>query len=342
MEHLATEEATKNALVMPFIAALGYDVFNPLEVVPEYVADVGTKKGEKVDYAILRDNQVLMLFEAKKAGVNLRDAERSQLFRYFSVTKARVAVLTNGTDFLFFSDLERPNIMDELPFLEANLLDLRDTDLRALERLGKENFDLDRVLSQASQLKYTAEIRRILADQLDEPEEEFVRFFFARAAPKKQFRASAKEEWTGLVRKAFQQFLAERVGARLRVALEQEDVAAGRARDPEASVDAELEVVGKEGVETTEDELEGFRIVRAIVRGTIAVDRVAHRDAKVYFAILVDDNNRKPLCRLHLNRATWYISLFDSDKSEEKHVLNCLEDIYGHADALREAAARYA
>jgi len=63
---LETEEATKNALVMPFIAALGYDVFDPDEVIPEFTADVGIKKGEKVDYALRRNGEVIMLVEAKK------------------------------------------------------------------------------------------------------------------------------------------------------------------------------------------------------------------------------------------------------------------------------------
>lgn len=341
VEHLATEEATKNALVMPFIAALGYDVFDPTEVVPEFVADVGTKKGEKVDYAILRDGQVLMLIEAKRAGANLREADRSQLFRYFTVTKARVAVLTNGTDFLFFSDLEKPNVMDELPFLEAELLDLRENAVVAMERLGKENFDLDRVLSQASQLKFTAEIRRVLAEQLEGPEEEFVRFFFSRALPDGRFVSSVREQWTSLVQKAFQQFIADRVSARLRNALEQEDVAAGNAPEPDGD-EGEEDSQNKPGVETTEEELEAFRVVRAILRAVIDVERIHHRDSKSYFAILVDDNNRKPICRLHLNRSTWYLSLFDEAKAETKHQLASLESIYDFAEQLRAAATRYA
>ena len=96
LEHLQTEEATKNALVMPFINILGYNVFDPTEVIPEFSADVGVKKGEKVDYAIIKDGRVIMLVECKASGVDLDQAHASQLFRYFSVTEARIAVLTNG------------------------------------------------------------------------------------------------------------------------------------------------------------------------------------------------------------------------------------------------------
>lgn len=344
VKHLATEEATKNALVMPFLSSLGYDVFNPMEVVPEFTADVGVKKGEKVDYAILRDEQVLMLVEAKKVGAELRVTERSQLFRYFSVTKARVALLTNGTQYLFFSDLEKPNIMDELPFLEVDLLDLRDSVVLELRCLGKEHFNLDKVLSQASQLKYIGETQRTLAQQLEEPMEGFVRFFFTQANPDLRFTPSAKKEWTLFVKTAFQQFVADKMREQLRNYLEHEDRTSSRARVPELETKNKQQLVGegRPGVETTEEELEGFRIVRAITRSTIPVKRVGYRDSKAYFAILVDDNNRKPICRLHLNRSTWYLGLFDSEKSETKHVLANLEALYDHSDALRESAARHA
>ena len=122
-DSVSTEEATKNAMIMPFIQLLGYDVFNPSEVTPELVADVGTKKGEKVDYAILRDGKPIMLFECKKAGGDLHINHASQLFRYFHVTEARFAVLTNGLTYRFFTDLEKPNKMDEKPFFEFNILD---------------------------------------------------------------------------------------------------------------------------------------------------------------------------------------------------------------------------
>ncbi|WP_300458870.1 type I restriction endonuclease [Desulfobacula sp.] len=148
INHLETEEATKNALIMPFIAALGYDVFNPKEVVPEFVADHGTKKGEKVDYAIIQENEVIILIECKQAKYNLCDANMSQLFRYFTVTKSRIAILTNGINYLFFSDLEAPNKMDSRPFLELDMLNLRKNLLAEVKKLGKEKFDLDRMLRQ--------------------------------------------------------------------------------------------------------------------------------------------------------------------------------------------------
>src|SRR4028118_426773 len=137
---LQTEEATKNALIMPFIRILGYDIFDPTEVVPEFIADVGIKKGEKVDYAIKKDGKIIMLFECKHCGGDLNIKHASQLFRYFSVTDARIAVLTNGLVYRFFTDLEAPNKMDEKPFLEVDMTELDDVALTELKKLTKQAF----------------------------------------------------------------------------------------------------------------------------------------------------------------------------------------------------------
>lgn len=333
LDHLQTEEATKNALVMPFISALGYDVFNPQEVVPEFTADVGTKKGEKVDYAVLRNGEVIFLIECKKAGVDLSRSEISQLFRYFAVTKARIAVLTNGIQYNFFSDLEEPNKMDTKPFLELNLEDPKLSDLEEVKRLAKEDFNLEEILSTASELKYNSAIKKILTTQYDSPDEEFVRFFFARTNVGSKFTASAKEQFTPIVTKAFQQFINERISDRLRSALQSEI---------KTTVDEEK--AGAEetssGIVTTEEELEGFRIVRAIVARVVVPDRVVHRDTKTYMGILLDDNNRKPICRLWFNTKQKYISVFEN-RSEAKYPIESLTDIYSYGDQLLATVQSY-
>ncbi|HII07162.1 MAG TPA: restriction endonuclease, partial [Methanotrichaceae archaeon] len=160
IEHIQTEEATKNALVLPFIAALGYNVFDPTEVVPEFTADVGTKKGEKVDYAVLMDENPIILFECKWCGANLDNEHSSQLYRYFSVTDGRFGVLTNGIIYRFYSDLEKPNKMDEKPFFELNLLDIDESLVEELKKFTKSSFDLDDILTTASELKYTKEVKQ--------------------------------------------------------------------------------------------------------------------------------------------------------------------------------------
>ncbi|MDF1580594.1 MAG: type I restriction enzyme HsdR N-terminal domain-containing protein [Desulfuromonadales bacterium] len=337
-DHLQTEEATKNALVMPFIAALGYDVFNPKEVVPEFTADVGTKKGEKVDYAIMKDNETCILIECKKANGDLCHENMNQLYRYFTVTKARIAILTNGIQYRFYSDLEETNKMDNKPFLELDLANPKLNALAEVKKMAKEDFDLDRMLSTASELKYTSEIKKVLITQSESPDEEFVRYFFQRVMPGSRFTASYKELFTPLVSKAFHQFLSDRISDRLRSALENEkDKTNDNSEvDPESSQEDK-----RDGIVTTEEELEGWNIVRAICAKLVSPSRVVHRDTKSYMGILLDDNNRKPICRLWFNGKQKYLGVLDANKEETRVRIDSVVDIYLHADKILEIIATY-
>lgn len=343
---ILTEEAAKNAFVMPFISLiLGYDVFNPMEVIPEFVADVGVKKGEKVDYAIVRDGEIQMLIECKKTTQALRIEHASQLFRYFSVTAARVAVLTNGEVYQFYTDLDSPNKMDEKPFLVLDLADIDDALVPELRKLTKETFDLDSILSAAGELKYIGQIKRALAQQIREPDDEWVRFFTSRVY-EGQFTQKVREQFRVLVGKASKQYLNDQVNERLKTALGSEDrvSAANAVIDPSdmSELVAESDVSdGEKGIETTLEELEGYQIVRAIVCSEVRLSRVTQRDTKSYFGILLDDNNRKPIARLHFNRAQKYLGLFDEDKVETRHPIESLDEIYEHVDHLRATVGKY-
>ncbi|REJ74033.1 MAG: restriction endonuclease [Acidobacteria bacterium] len=337
--HLATEEATKNALVMPFINALGYNVFNPLEVVPEFTADVGIKKGEKVDYAIVRDGRPVVLVEAKASGTDLDRAVMSQLFRYFTVTDVRIAICTNGTVYRFYSDLERPNRMDEKHFLELDLTDLRAEVVDRLAHITKDAFDQDRLLETATELKYRGQAKRLLEAQLEEPSDEFIRFVAASVVDGRVTRA-VREQFGRIARDAFRELVRDRVQSRLRDALER------AARDEVAQLAEESLDTATDGaaddIETTADELQGFYIVKGILRRVVDSSRIASRDVQSYFGILLDDNNRKPLARLHFNGRQKYLGLFDNaDKSEERLPIQSLDDIYDYADRLTATVGFY-
>lgn len=344
-ELIQTEEAAKNAFVMPFLSALGYDVFNPSEVVPEFVADVGTKKGEKVDYALFRDDQVLMLLECKHSADKLDVQHASQLYRYFSVTEARIAVLTDGVVYRFFTDLDKPNQMDMKPFLELDLLNLEEQLVPELKKLTRDEFDLEQIIDVAGDLKYTREIKRILAQELASPSPEFVKLL-AGQVYSGRFTESVREQFTSVVQRAFTLFIRDKITDRLQSALSQEGATA-QVPPPEAPADeaprpeAEVEREGDRRIETTEEELEGYHIVKAIVRKVVDPSRVVHRDTLSYMGILLDDNNRKPICRLRFNTSQKYIGLFDEDKKEDRKPIESLNDIYQFADALRGTAAGY-
>ena len=151
-DNIQTEEATKNAFIMPFINALGYNVFNPLKVLPEMTCDIGMKKGEKIDYAIMKDDEPILLIECKhwKQDLNLHD---NQLIRYFNVSKAKFGLLTNGIIYRFYTDLKEPNKMDEKPFLEVDITDIRDNQIEELKKFHKSYFDVNSILNSASELK---------------------------------------------------------------------------------------------------------------------------------------------------------------------------------------------
>ena len=342
---IQTEEATKNAFVMPFISTiLGYDVFNPLEVVPEFIADVGLKKGEKIDYAIVKDGEVQILIECKKSTEPVKIEHASQLFRYFAVTNARIAILTNGEVYQFFTDLDAPNRMDAKPFLVLDLNDIDQSLIPELQKLSKDVFDLDSIISAAGELKYIGELKRTLAAQFKEPEDEWVKFLTARvySGP---YTQKVREQFTALVGKATKQFLNDQVNERLKKALgnpgfpQTEDTA-----EPLAVTSApvaEADLAEADGLETTLEEIEGYQIVRAIVCSEVKPARVAQRDAKSYFAVLLDDNNRKPIARLHFNRTQKYIGIFDDSKEETRVPINSLEEIYEHTEALRATVKSY-
>jgi hypothetical protein len=342
---IETEEATKNAFVMPFISTvLGYDVFNPAEVIPEFTADVGTKRGEKIDYAIVHDGQVQILVEVKKVNDPLRIEHASQLFRYFAVTNARIAILTNGEVYEFYTDLDAPNRMDAKPFLVLNFSDIDDTLLPELAKLTKESFDLDSVISAAGELKYVGQLKRVLTSQFKEPEDDWVKFLTARVYDG-SFTQRIREQFAPLVVKATRQFLNEQVNDRLKNALGAPDsyVSVTTDRTPETAPGPADEIgeVDKD-IHTTEEELEGFRIVRAIACSEVASDRIVPRDTKTYFGILLDDNNRKPIARLWFNRSKKYLGLFDDNKVEIRIPITKVEDIYAHADHLRTTVAHMA
>ena len=341
---IETEEATKNAFIMPFISTvLGYDVFNPMEVVPEFTADVGIKKGEKIDYAIVHDGEVQILVECKRSSGALTAENASQLFRYFAATSARIAILTNGEVYHFYTDLDAPNRMDEKPFLILDLNDIDDTLVPELSKLSKDVFDLDSIISSAEELKYIGQLKRVIARQFQEPDESWIKLLTGQVYDG-AFTVRVREQFTGLVNKASRQFLSDQVNDRLKAALVDtsnsvlSETALAASVTSEEAVTADL---SDDGIETTFEELEGFQIVRAIVCSNVKPHRVAYRDAKSYFAVLLDDNNRRTIARLHFNRSQKYLGVFDENKVETRHPITSLDEIYDYADKLRETVDRH-
>ena len=338
-EGILTEEATKNAFIMPFINALGYDVFNPLEVIPEMDCDLVKKKGEKIDYAIMKDGAPIILIECKhwQQDLSLHD---TQLKKYFVASKAKFGLLTNGIRYLFYTDLEDQNIMDEKPFLELDITDIKDYQLEELKKFHKSYFDIDNILNSASELKYSNELKKIFAEEIVNPTPEIVKYFTKKVYDG-IITAKVQEQFSELVKRSIGSYINELISKRLKTALSSEEQR--EASETAASQEqADAVPVNDDGVVTTQEELDGFNIVRAIVRKSVDVSRVICRDAITYFAILLDDNNRKPICRLYFNaKSKKYISTFDANKVETKHEITDLNDIFNFEKELCDVIKAY-
>jgi hypothetical protein len=309
---------------------LGYDAFNPTEVVPEFTADIGLKKGEKVDYAIFQDGVPILIIECKKWRENL-SVHNSQLFRYFHVTKTRFALLTNGITYQFYTDLDEKNKMDQKPFLEFDITNLKDNVIVEIAKFHKSSFDVNNIVNNASSLKFIKEIRKQINDELTNPSNEFVKLF-ANKVYSGRLTEKVMEEFKDLVQRGFNQFISEKINDRLNAALNKE---------AQQQHEEQIETVEENRVFTSEEEMEAYRIIVAILRRKLPTNRIVYRDTQSYFGILLDDNNRKPLCRLHLNGGKKYIGLFNENKNEGKQLIQSIDDIYLFEKELLETVSLY-
>lgn len=334
IDKIQTEEATKNAYILPFIQMLGYDIFNPLEVVPEFTADIGIKKGEKVDFAIFKDGQPAILIECKDCRNQLSINYESQLFRYFHTTKAEFSILTNGLIYQFYTDLEETNKMDNKPFMEINVLEPEKINYSELQKFTKANFDASNVRKTADLLKCTSAIKRVLMQELSDPSEDFVRMVFKKMdCGGSMFNEKAKEKISPLVKSAIESFINEKVKANLDIAL-QNTVKAQEITERESAT-------VKGDIQTTQEEIDAFNIIKAISTEIVEPGRISLRDAKTYCAIFFDDNNRKPICRLFFNTKDKLMIAFPAPCLDEKIQISNVQELYKFKDRIKGIISGY-
>ncbi len=342
---ITTEEATKTSMIMPFFQTLGYDVFNPMEFVPEFTADVGIKKGEKVDYAIIIDDKPLIVIECKSCNTKL-DKHSSQLFRYFGTTDAKFAILTNGTIYQFYTDLEDKNKMDLRPFLTIDLLKLKDRDLIELAKFSRDNLNVDEIVSSAENLKYTRLIKEWFAEQMDAPSVDFVKLVLNNVYNGVKTQKII-EEFTPIVKRAISQYVNDSMNAKIKSALSKDeeettvDVPVVEASTQDQEEPVVEETTRESRIETTIEELEAYAIIKSILRTLVGSERIAYRDTESYFGILLDDNNRKWICRVYLMTSVKYITISDENKNPIRYDIESIDDIYKYADEIIKSCKKY-
>ncbi|MCS2576364.1 type I restriction endonuclease [Bacteroides faecis] len=348
-DSISTEEATKNAFIMPLIASLGYDVFNPFEVVPEMDCDLIKKKGEKIDYAIMKDKNPILLIECKhcKQDLNLHD---TQLQKYFVASKSRFGVLTNGIEYRFYTDLEKVNIMDERPFLVVNMLDLSDADIEQLKKFHKSYYNENNVLSTANELKYTTEIKEIFNKEIQSPTSDFVRFFAKQIYTTGQITQKVVEMFTPLVKKSMSMVINDIIAERLNTAMKNDEqvedttnISSNLPNSPKENTENKLPegivYMDKEaGIITTQEEMDAYNIVRSILRRSVDASRITYKDYKTYFVISLDNSQWYWICRISIGARKKQIGIpVNKYKSCDWIQIDSIDDIFKYADRLEES-----
>lgn len=321
--HVQGEEATKQALVVPLLQVLGYDVFDPREVRPEYVADFAVKKAgqfEKIDYAIFINEAPAIFVECKPLGAALQD-HSGQLSRYFNATPSvRVGMITDGMRVRVFTDLEKPNIMDSKPWLEIDLMAIKPAELEALRRFRKADFSSNDITALAEEMVYYNTMLAFIGTQLRDPSESFVRYVASEVMAGGRITIKVVERLTPILRKAIQSAIVENVARSFDPPVESTPavVEAPQTPAPMASGASSGEP-SKPTVVTTPEELESFASISKWIGEIYPAAKLAHRDSKSYFTIH-QDNLRKWFMRLMLDRKPMSIALRHI-KPEEARVL---------------------
>ncbi len=331
--YVQSEEATKLAMINPFIReVLDYDTTDLTQVQPEFTADIGIKQGEKVDYALMHDGEPMILIEAKVTGTPLDKTEPSHLFRYFAaLDTARFGIYTDGLRYLFYTDIDKPNLMDTKPFLVLDLNEVKPEVVEQVGRFVRTEFDAEAIRDSADGLKYVEALQKVIDREFHNPSDEFVRFLMSDVyeGPKTQRAVETFREYT---ENALKSFVEVNLRARLTAAF------GGDVGKPKATAS---EAEKENGVTSTE--VKAFLIIKALLHDVIEVGRLHLVDRESYSSILIDGSSRKLVCHLRLRDRPFAIdllSMVDGKRLRRRARLQSVDDIYVHEPTL-EARARH-
>ena len=336
------EEATKTSLVMPFFKLLGYNVFDADEFMPEFTADVGIKKGEKVDYAIALDGNPIILVEVKRCGDTLEKHD-GQLFRYFATTSAKFGILTNGIVYKFYSDINEANKMDLTPFFELDLLGIKESDVPELEHFSKQSFDVERTYYRASELKHSNKIRKFFSEQLADPSDDFVRLMINCAYDGVK-TAAVLERFRPIVRHTLNTLISELMNERITAALKKHsDNDAAKEKEAQANNEEADDLADSiaNSIEVTQEELQAYYIVKAILGEKVDVSKITYKDTSSYFAVLYDGMVTKWICRFRFGDRKKTLTFTDKNGKEVRAEISDIHDIYQFKRKLAESASRF-
>lgn len=331
---IQTEEATKTAIIMPFFALLGYDVFNPQEFAPEFTADVGIKRGEKVDYAILQDGEPVIIIEAKAINRNL-EKHGSQLFRYFSTTPAKFAILTNGIRYRFYTDSEAQNKMDACPFLDFDLFHIRESQIEELKKFQKETFNIAKISDSASTLKYQSRFKQILSEQFQNPSDEFVSFFLQDVYTGRRTQ-SVIERFRPVLKQSMQEFISETMNDKIKTAL---FVRSDTEMEKETLEESEIST--ESTLTPTKAEMNAYYYLKNLLKSYVNMEDITLKKTESYLAVLYKGNVRKWICRLIVNGPQMIVIIPDKEKKEVRCGISNLYELGSYSYYMASVISRY-
>ena len=312
-DHLDNEETTKDVLIRPMIQALGYDCSDPTQVRAEYSVTLPKGARGRADYVILHNGEPAIVMECKALGVPLDQKIQRQMLQYASALGAFAGIVTDGDTYLSFANVEDENRIDTRCYHEMKLSEQQDDDESALALLSKEKLFRRQLHDKAGSFMTQLDRDDTLEQVLSDPtlEQEIFRLGGIQDSAQRGDELNATLE-------SLQQMIRDVV----------EQLARGDLDFPE--------------VLTTNEEYDAFLLCKGMLHGIVDADRVKHRDAKTYFSVLIDDNNRRPLCRFHFNGRIKYVGTFDSDRQETRHAIEEIDDLLKFARTLRRTARKYA
>lgn len=323
---IQTEEATKNAFIMPIITALGYDVFNPFEVVPEMDCDL-TRKGDKIDYAIKKDGRTIILIECKHCKQNL-DLHNTQLSKYYAASNARFGVLTNGIEYRFYADLDKTNIMDEKPFLVVNMLELSDADIEEMKKFHKSCYNESEIFSTAKELQMMIQIKEILAKNFQSPGDEFTRYF-VRSLNNGKSTPKLIEEYRPIVRKSILSVIGGMISGRPDTA-----ILVKEEKTRQAPNDGMAVIGDKQDAVITREETDTYNIIRDVLGEQ---SEISYTSFKGYLLIWTG-HEYWWVCRVSLRPYSKRICFVTENRTGYKWIqLQSVEDIRNYSNEIRTA-----
>lgn len=330
---LKTEEATKTSLILPFIQILGYDVFNPFEVIPEFTADVGIKKGEKVDYAIMQNNEPIIIIEAKECSSDLGIKNLNQLYRYFSSTKAKFGILTNGIIYKIYTDLDKPNIMDSIPFLEIDLLNITNKEIIELNRFAKEVFDIKQILNSASELRYKRLIKKVLIEQIQNSSESFINAVLNKDIYCGITNQNIINKFEIIVKNSFDDYVHEFIDKKLQNILDNSNQL-----NKIENIGKRIDKVGNQ--ELTSEEFETLSYIKNMIKGAVDEELLIMKKIENHACLQVGDNVGKWICRILItqNNKTFIIHKFKEETYEDTYFYTDYEQLTFIKDLIIQVA----